>query len=272
MKLVPVTEEEKRKSYYKYFLRPMAQFDAALYDEIDKGPKDYKNFLPIHEMDRLLDPDAKYEEFGYCLFPDGTGALANTTKMPGVTPEMLDWWFAWHGIEPLRYKIWDPEEHYEAASQNIEQNKDATLSMKERYWNTVHYTREAFGSPPPGFPVPEKPEDTPAVPIRFIPPVDFGFDAEKLKDFDGTIICGGGLKDGISMCHMLCRGENGDYELRTRFWFGWRADKGTLTKMLPNDEPFPLPMMAMLLKHNIKEFSNLAALLPDIYPEEKDNF
>ena len=33
--------------------------------------------------------------------------------MPGVTSEMLDWWFPWHSVgSDLRYKIWDPEDHY----------------------------------------------------------------------------------------------------------------------------------------------------------------
>ena len=32
----------------------------------------------------------------YCVMPNGTGFLANRTEMPGVTPEMFEWWFAWH--------------------------------------------------------------------------------------------------------------------------------------------------------------------------------
>ena len=26
---------------------------------------------------------------------------------------MIDWWFAWHALEPLRYKIWNPPCHFE---------------------------------------------------------------------------------------------------------------------------------------------------------------
>ena len=279
MSLVPVTEEEKKLSYYKYFERPMAKVDPERIKIVDEGPMDSSKFLTIFEINELLKPGRLACEFGYAVFEDGTGTLANNIKMPGVTPQMFDWWFAWHGLEPLRYKIWDPEDHYASISQNPEKNKEASLSMKERYWNTTHYTEENVGALPPGF-VATKEVLVPKVPIRFIPPVDFGFDPELLKDFDGTIVCGGGINDGIVMCHMLRRGEDGDYELRTRFWFGWNIvdKKPVLNLPVPTEgaskeaKGFPLPLIKMLLKHNLKEFSNLAKLLPDIYPEEKDNF
>ena len=30
---------------------------------------------------------------------------------------MLQWWFAWHGIDPLRYAIWDPYDPYDPYDQ-----------------------------------------------------------------------------------------------------------------------------------------------------------
>jgi hypothetical protein len=33
------------------------------------------------------------------------------TQMPKVTPAMWDWWFAWHGSEAQRYKLWHPRAH-----------------------------------------------------------------------------------------------------------------------------------------------------------------
>lgn len=39
--------------------------------------------------------------------------MANRTYMPGVTVDMMDWWFPWHSVgSDLRYKIWDPKDHY----------------------------------------------------------------------------------------------------------------------------------------------------------------
>ena len=43
-------------------------------------------------------------------------------------------------------------------------------------------------------------------------------------------------------------------------------------KILPDEEMTPLIKPKMLLAHNMKEFTNLARLLPQIYPEQKDNW
>ncbi|NLA86613.1 MAG: phloretin hydrolase, partial [Clostridiales bacterium] len=45
-----------------------------------------------------------------------------------------------------------------------------------------------------------------------------------------------------------------------------------LIKAIPDGVRIPeFPLRALNL-HNIKEFTNLAALLPRIFPEERDNF
>ena len=65
--------------------------------------------------------------------------------MPGVTPEMFEWWFAWHGLEDLRYRIWDPEDHYYARQQNRARTLDQSLPMRERTWGTCHHVKEDIG-------------------------------------------------------------------------------------------------------------------------------
>ena len=34
--------------------------------------------------------------------------------MPGVTPQMWEWWFGWHGSDSRRYKLWHPRAHVSA--------------------------------------------------------------------------------------------------------------------------------------------------------------
>ena len=257
---VPVTEAEKQKSYYKYFLRemvrPTAEHLAAIERELDPAEA-----LPIGEKDRLFDEGYLPGERGWCRFPDGTGTIANLTPMPGVTAEMFDWWFAWHGLEPLRYKIWDPEDHYEARSLQPEQCRDSALSYRERYWNTCHDTVEGFFGAP-----------TPPVRLRFRNPADVGFSREKLESFGGTIVCGGGIGDGCFMVHFL-RPVPGGSELRSRFWFGWDFDgDGRPVRVLPGYAEVKIEPMRVLLRHTAKEFANLAAILPELFREEKDRF
>ncbi len=42
------------------------------------------------------------------MLADGVGQVAARTPMPGVGPEMVDWWFDWHPREAIRYRIWHP--------------------------------------------------------------------------------------------------------------------------------------------------------------------
>jgi hypothetical protein len=184
--------------------------------------------------------------------------------MPGVTPEMFDWWFAWHGLDTFRYVIWDKDDHYYCQSQSVEKNLDSSLSMKERYWDTWHDIKEALA------------DGQPAVPVKlhFVHPTEVGFDPEKLKDFKGTIVC---TPAPAIMIHFLRPTATGS-ELRTRFYMGYMNG--------PDGKPVPMPegagpqmpdeikemMGRSMLMHNVKEFTHLAEILPDLYNEFKDNF
>ena len=92
---VPVAEEDKKRSYYKYYSEPMVPGDPAKFQKVLAGPIDPSKALPFAQRNRLFEPGYLEEELGYCIMPDGTGYLANLTHMPGVTTEMFDWWFAW---------------------------------------------------------------------------------------------------------------------------------------------------------------------------------
>lgn len=256
--LVPLTEEEKKSPLYKYFERDMVEPDPKRYAEVAE-PMDPSLALVPEEMNKLFDEGYLPGEKGFCQLPNGTATLANLTPMPGVTVEMFDWWFAWHGLEPMRYKIWNHNEHYYCLTQNPEISKNENLSMKERYWNTVHEVHEDTGL------------GKEVIFINFRNPADVGFDPEKLKDFKGTIVCAGNEKNPVFMCHFL-RPVEGGCELRTRFWMGYSIINGKPTKVVPDGEQFPVMAARGLLMHNIKEFTNLAAILPELYAEYKDKF
>ena len=197
---------------------------------------------------------------------DGSGYIANHTIMPDVTVEMFDWWFAWHGLGELRYTLWDPEDHYCACSMNLAQGRSDKLSLKERYWNITHRIKEDVGAGP----------DELFACFRKLS--EMGFDESKI----GTKACGtivtansGILNDPMAssevMCHFV-REIDGGIELRSRFWLGYHIIGGKPVKILSDDETTPLMKAKLLLAHNMKEFPNLADLLPKIYPEEKDNW
>ena len=267
-KRVPIKDEDQQKSYFKYFNEPMVPAAPEKYAKVLSGPIDPGKALAFRDRNRLFDPGYLEEELGYCIMPDGTGYLANLTPMPGVTAEMFDWWFAWHGLDDLRYSIWDPEDHYYARSMQKEKGRDPDLSLREKYWDTTHEVLEDTGMGPE------------CLFINFKRPGDLGFDQAKIgTEACATIVCAKGTGKGqppfanpeTIMCHFVRETDEG-IELRSRFWMGWTYDKGRDVKSLPDGMRMP-PMGPMsLLAHNIKEFTNLAALLPRVYAEEKDRW
>jgi phloretin hydrolase len=83
----------------------MAPVDADVLRAIAAGPMDAADALLATQLARLLEPGNLAGETGWCSLPDGVGYTAVRTPMPGVTGEMLDWWFAWHPHDPMRYRM-----------------------------------------------------------------------------------------------------------------------------------------------------------------------
>ena len=256
---VPVTEEEKQSPlYHKYFLRDMVAPDPKRFEEGDK-PLPAEKLLRPQDMNLLFEDGYLPGEFGYGQLEDGTVTLANLTPMPGVTPEMFDWWFIWHALEPLRYKIWDKDEHHSAITRQPEKYHDKSLSFRERLWDTTHDVREAM--------TPEG--EIEKIVINFRNPADIGFDPEKLKEFKGTIVCSGDEHSPMIMVHFLRPTKDG-CELRSRFWMGYCVRDKKPVKAIPDGVKIPPEAIKELFFHNIKEFTNLAAILPEVYAEYKE--
>lgn len=258
---VPVTEEEKLSPLYKYFEEDLSIPMEQLVAMVDANSMDPATALRAPDINKLFDEGYLPGEFGYCRFEDGTGTIANCTDMPDVTVEMMDWWFAWHGLEPLRYKIWDPKNHIHCLTRNPEQALDRSLSLKERFWNTTHDICETHL---PG-------EEPGRVPVTFRYPGDIGFSPEKLADFKGTIICSGNEKAPVIMTHFV-RPKGDGVEVRSRFWYGWSVINGVPTKNCPPGFQVPEIRLRHSLIHLINEFHNLSLLLPRVYAEYKDTF
>ena len=125
-----LTPEEEAKPYAKYYHRPVTPPDADLIAQIKPdAPIDPALALPPERISDLLDPGYHEVETGWCIMPNGTGYLAVHNRMPGVTVEMLDWWFWWHSMASMRYGLWYPPGHYGIS---ISKKSRAKLSRPER--------------------------------------------------------------------------------------------------------------------------------------------
>ena len=253
---VPVTQEEMRSPLYEYYQLDIAPTPPEKAAQIMAGNFDPAGALHPRDMNRLFDEGYLPGEFGWWSLEDGGMVLANLTPMPGVKPEMFDWWFAWHGLASMRYKIWDKDDHYYCQTRNPEVALNDSLSMKERYWNTTHDIKEAMLDG-------QEPVD---VCLTFVPPATVGYDSEKLKDFQGTIVCTAGP---VMMSHFV-RPVEGGSELRTRFWFGYQWVNGKIVRV-PEFTPTDMAVKALLM-HNVKEFTHLAEILPSLYEKYHNDF
>lgn len=252
----PLTQEEQRSPLYKYFEREIAPTPPEVAERIQGGNFAPAGALSPGEMNRLFDDGYLPGEFGWYRLEDGGMMVANLTPMPGVTPEMFDWWFAWHGLSSMRYRIWDKDDHYYCKTRNPEIALNSALTMRERYWHTTHDVKEALldGQPPVD------------VCLSFVPPETVGFDPARLAQFGGTIVCTPGP---AIMAHFI-RPTGDGCELRTRFWIGYQAAENRPVRIaaFQPEEGFA----KALLMHNVKEFTHLAKILPEVYREFRDDF
>lgn len=261
-----LTPEERTLSYSKYYDLPITPIPEEKRAILKAGPIDPKLALHIENRNDLFKPGYLDCEIGWCVMEDGTGYLSNLTPMPSVTPEMFEWWFAWHSLEDMRYRIWDPEDHFYARQQMREKTLDASLPMRERTWGTVHHVLEDIGAGPD------------ELILNFRYPHELGYEEEKVgTDLCASMMCanGHGPKPGEGvaaiMTHMI-REIEGGVELRSRFWIGWGLVDGKVVKLVPDGICVPAEAPMGLFAHNLKEFTHLAAILPSLYAEEKDNW
>lgn len=98
------------------------------------------------------------------------GYLAVNNKFPGVTLDMIKWWFAWHPLESLRYKIWDPYCHPYAAIADVDREKiqNPNMAIEDKISDVVHFVCEDIGG------------GVQDIVIHFRPVEEIGFTKEEL--------------------------------------------------------------------------------------------
>ena len=260
-KKVGVSKEEKFLSYYKFFEREMAKIPAEKIALLEKSSE--IEIVPFEQKDLFLrGEDKNFCQIGYGVAENGAGFVCNETFMPNVTVEMLEWWFAWHSVgSDLRYKIWDPEDHYFARADNAAYVCDENVPVNQKTWGMNHYILEDVGAGPD------------FVKLCFKRPKDFGYD-EKIIGTEKcqSLVCAIGAGNcAAAMTHKFYKVEGGAMFV-SRFWIGFAEIEGKIIKTLPEGAKVPVEVAKGLFAHNIKEFSNLAAILPEVYAENKNNF
>jgi hypothetical protein len=182
---------------------------------------------------------------------------------------MFEWWFAWHGLEDLRYKLWYPEMHVSARVdlENRAKILDPSRPLPEKYQGMTHHVVEDIGGGVLN-----------AVDISFLSPEDFGFDTARFHPPDVEALAAAnvtarGADDSaeapglpVAFVHLVRRTDGG-IEVRNRFWVGYQIVDKKPVLMLPPGMRIPEEAAQGLFLHDVQEFANLAAILPSLYQE-----
>lgn len=263
MSRVELTEDQRRKSYSKYYYKDMEKIPQADLDIVNAGPIETKKAIPLSRAAELLNDGYLDEETGYCLMEDGTGLAATKVFMPGVTPEMIDWWFNWHVLDGLRYMIWCPVAHTGISAKTPEAHKDSSgVPLNERNVEKIHYPIEGFNV-----------EGAVKVEIAFRKPDVFGItqemiDKSTLATYQIATCTIAYIRLPINVFFHAIREVEGGMEFRSRYWMSNVVRDGKAQKSrLKVPEATVLNGARSNCIHSLTEYNNLASFLPQLYHE-----
>lgn len=263
-KYIGYRQTDLNTPYAKFYQETIAAVPDAV-----SGALDTSGFAPgilpsIAQVADLHQPGYSSAENGFSLEPDGSARVAVLTAMPGVTPQMWDWWFGWHGSQDNRYKLWHPKAHLSAVWQ------DGKVDVA--YIGRVSIIEEYIG------------KNLEKANIRFVTPQELGFPAEALADKNQVVyICArlGYTRLPVDfgwLVHQI-RLVEGGAEMRSRFWMGgahiqlrakgWLPAfvSGLIQKLVKPTEQ----QARDILQHCSEEMNHLAGFLPRLYAEMHEN-
>ena len=221
---------------------------SLIKNEITKTPFDQKNEI-------LSDVDLQ-TEIGYVKMDDGTYLVSMICPMPGITAEMIDWWFWWHPQAKERYQVWFPGEHY-GIGYSKKQKEYFNQKLCPSFQNNTQYPLEKIGSA--------------KLPLRidFVTPEEFGFSKQAMEENNiQRIVCGhvgafNNLVKHTEMAHIFKQNEDGLFMI-SRFWLGETMKNQLLRKLIITKD-----MAKCMAEHCCVEYRNLCEILPILYEKCK---
>lgn len=258
-----LSPEEKNMPLAAYFTKyPLCVPPPMQRMLLDCPPMDPADAVPAGRWLDILIPD-KYRkvEFGYCMMPDGSGYYAEYYVTPdSMTSDMRRWFGQWvnHrsksmvcGQGNLRYKLWNPIDHWDHKFVNGIDDKDGVWSMESLDLGQ--------GSRPAS-----------AISHR-IDLGEYGLTRERQSALEST---------GCRMSAVWEEFEGPGHHLVLRFsrpcpfggtehlnheWIGYYAKDGKIIRDVetPVDEAY----LKNVLTHNTVEHLHLPKFLPELYAE-----
>lgn len=257
-------DHDRHSEYAPYFHESFSALPPAVHAALAAGPLPWGQLPDVQDLPLLEHAGYAPVEISYSIDGEGSIAVAVKTDMPGVTPDMWDWWFGWHGSSDLRYKLWHPGAHLSA---RWEDGKDDVC-----YIGRNSIIKEYIG---------DEPLDAL---IQFKSPLAFGLSHEAINRPEQAVyIC---AKIGHPdwpvdygyLAHQVRATATGA-EMRSRFWLGGKyagvRKTGKLAEMVTEIvrkfRSLPDNFAPDLLRHCAEEMNHLAAFLPQLYGQYKND-
>lgn len=273
MRKVPLYKGAEKKSYYKFLeeIETVPEKEVKRIKSLKGDPSVAPKFA-----DRAIIQTEAYEPVpeGVYLMDDGTIFLSAVTPCPDITGDMLEWWMIWHQLDPLRYALWNPEDHFNVkiSEQDRARFLDEKIPIRERIWGTTSIVTESWngeGNPTEGE-------------LKFVSPDSVGLRNELIgtSKCKAIIVANNSTKIGpinypVMMCEYIRENSEGKNEWVVTAWMGHGVKDGKDVQMkLPKIllRKIASEMPAMFIVHNHKEVGHLNKILPKLYAEQKDNW
>lgn len=242
--------------YWTPLVAPLAK---PVRDALLIGNQPAELFSPVSDASSLLLEGYQPVETGWTITSGGDTRVFCLTPMPGVTPDMMLWWMAWHGSEAARYRLWHPRAHVSAAWADGGGEADDFVGR-------TSLVTEYIGA------------SLTRIAIRFVPPSSVGLDEALLAQRGEAAICARvSLQNGgpelTTLIHHLRPTADG-IEMRSRFWILGESltlpepFRSVVSRLARLFGPAGSPDAAQaLLVHCAEEMAHLATFLPTLHRE-----
>jgi 2,4-diacetylphloroglucinol hydrolase len=262
--------ERIRGKPYEAFFDTELLVPADRLDLIQRGPMPEAFHVrpnPVDVERSIREIDA-FPDAGWALVDGSVAFVQSRMFMPGVTVEIMRWWFLWHANEPERYSLWFPHAHVSNTVSDRDRYQDEALSYGERLYNNTNTVLEYIGPSLVGIDIHfQSPEELGLNPA-FIEAGGFAFNASAWNAPSFA------PDTAFSLMIHLGRDTEQGFEFISRYWIGAHAD----LNRYPGGEHAPAVLETMgfgpdeleglayeLSVHDMTEFHHLAGFLPDLY-------
>lgn len=269
--MVTLYDGAEAKSYYK-FLKEIEHVPDVEIRRVKSLKGDPESALPFARRSDIQRPGYTPVPEGVYMAKDGGLFVSIKTPCPHINAENAEWWMIWHQLDPLRYAIWNPEDHYDVKVSDACRARilDESLPIRERMWGVSCDILESMNG-----------EEPSASTLNFISPEQGGFD----KGLFGTDACQamlitnnqmamGPVQIPIMMIEWVRKAENGENEWCVYAWLGHgvKEDGFPWSAKVPFRKKVAEAMPAMLIAHSHKKMAHLDGIITELYAENKDNW